>query len=199
MPPLNYSKWDSLDAGSDDEGGGPDASPAAELAQSLLSEWIREAVPDIDAGDSLRLIDFVNVALPRMNHSDNLPRAAEIIAFLERHSPSAAVLLDVLWGCRAKDEDVTDASERMRIMKLRGALFSALNTLESIASFGGARQLFDALAADPEARHKPLSPSRHPAPRSLPVCAVCARAAPSKVRDQRDGERAVQPALPGRH
>ena len=39
MPPLNYSKWDSLDAGSDDEGGGPDASPAAELAQSLLSEW----------------------------------------------------------------------------------------------------------------------------------------------------------------
>ena len=105
----------------------------------------------------------------------------------------------MLWGCRAKDEDVTDASERMRIMKLRGALFSALNTLESIASFGGARQLFDALAADPEARHKPLSPSRHPAPRSLPVCAVCARAAPSKVRDQRDGERAVQPALPGRH
>jgi hypothetical protein len=150
MPSLSYSKWDSIDSGSEDEG--PGLSPAADFAQQLLSQWIREAT-NIDAGDSMRLVDFVSLSMPRLNHRDNISRAAEVIEFLDRHSPSSAALLDVLWWCRTKDEDTTDPGERTKVMKLRSALFGALNTLEGAASFGGARQLFDAVQ-DSEVRHR---------------------------------------------
>ena len=148
MPGLSYSKWDSIDSGSEDEG--PSVTPAAEFAQQLLSEWIREAT-NTSAGDSMRLIDFVSISLPRLNHRDNIARAAEIIGHLERHSPSSAALLDLLWWCRTKDEETDDPTERTRVMKLRSAIFSALNTLEGVAAFGSARQLFDAVQ-DPEVR-----------------------------------------------
>ena len=179
MPSLSYSKWDSIDSGSEDEG--PGLTPAAFFAQQLLSQWIREAT-NIDAGDSMRLIDFVSLSMPRINHGDNMSRAAEVIEFLDRHSPSSSALLDVLWWCRTKDEDTTDPGERTKVMKLplarprhpwrlrvhteplrvqqvmklRSALFCALNTLEGAASFGGARQLFDALQ-DSEVRHHCVS------------------------------------------
>ena len=159
MPSLSssYSKWDSIDSGSEDEG--PGLSPAADFAQQLLSQWIREAT-NIDAGDSMRLIDFVSLSMPRLNHRDNVSRAAEVIEFLDRHSPSSAALLDVLWWCRTKDEDTTDPGERTKVMKLRNALFGALNTLEGAASFGGARQLFDAVQ-DSEVRDCHRHCARH--------------------------------------
>ena len=115
MPSLSYSKWDSIDSGSEDEG--PGLTPAADFAQQLLSQWIREAT-NIDAGDSMRLIDFVSLSMPRINHGDNMSRAAEVIEFLDRHSPSSSALLDVLWWCRTKDEDTTDPGERTKVMKL---------------------------------------------------------------------------------
>lgn len=115
MPSLSYSKWDSIDSGSEDEG--PGLTPAADFAQQLLSQWIREAT-NIDAGDSMRLIDFVSLSMPRLNHGDNMSRAAEVIEFLDRHSPSSSALLDVLWWCRTKDEDTTDPGERTKVMKL---------------------------------------------------------------------------------
>ena len=115
MPSLSYSKWDSIDSGSEDEG--PGLTPAADFAQKLLSQWIREAT-NIDAGDSMRLIDFVSLSMPRINHGDNMSRAAEVIEFLDRHSPSSSALLDVLWWCRTKDEDTTDPGERTKVMKL---------------------------------------------------------------------------------
>ena len=193
MPSLSssYSKWDSIDSGSEDEG--PGLSPAADFAQQLLSQWIREAT-NIDAGDSMRLIDFVSLSMPRLNHRDNVSRAAEVIEFLDRHSPSSAALLDVLWWCRTKDEDTTDPGERTKVMKLRNALFGALNTLEGAASFGGARQLFDAVQ-DSEVRDATdtaLGTSSHLIP--PPPCV----AAPAQVRQQRVRERAVRPALQGR-
>ena len=115
MPSLSYSKWDSIDSGSEDEG--PGLTPAADFAKQLLSRWIREAT-NIDAGDSMRLIDFVSLSMPRINHGDNMSRAAEVIEFLDRHSPSSSALLDVLWWCRTKDEDTTDPGERTKVMKL---------------------------------------------------------------------------------
>ena len=47
-----------------------------------------------------------------------MSRAAEVIEFLDRHSPSSSALLDVLWWCRTKDEDTTDPGERTKVMKL---------------------------------------------------------------------------------
>lgn len=188
MPSLSYSKWDSIDSGSEDEG--PGLSPAADFAQQLLSQWIREAT-NIDAGDSMRLIDFVSLSMPRLNHRDNLSRAAEVIEFLDRHSPSSAALLDVLWWCRTKDEDTTDPGERTKVMKLRSALFGALNTLEGAATFGDARQLFDAVQDSEVRRH------RHCARRLLTPPPPCV-AASAQVRQQHVCERAVRPALSGR-
>ena len=221
MPSLSYSKWDSIDSGSEDEG--PGLTPAADFAKQLLSQWIREAT-NIDAGDSMRLIDFVSLSMPRINHGDNMSRAAEVIEFLDRHSPSSSALLDVLWWCRTKDEDTTDPGERTKVMKLplarprhpwrlrvhteplrvqqvmklRGALFCALNTLEGAASFGGARQLFDALQ-DSEVRHycvsaPPLTSLMDSCHCRLGPCV----AAPAQVRQQRVRECALRPALPGR-
>ena len=167
---VNYSKWDAIDAGSDDEV--PDDAPAADIARQHLSEWIQAACPAISERDSAQLIDFVSVSLPRIGHSDNMPRAAEIVAHLEQHSPSRAVLLDVLWWCRAKDEDATDAAKRQRTMRLRSALFGALNTLEGAATFGSARQLFDALQ-DAEVCFRTAEMSPNPL-RPLSVCRKCA-------------------------
>ena len=146
---VNYDKWDNLDTGSDDEDKGP-VAPAADVARELLGEWMREST-DITTGERHTMIDFISVQLPRIGHDDNLPRAAEIIEFLERHSPRSEVLLDVLWHCRRKDE-TADRAELVRITRVRAALFGSLNTLEAVAAHGGARPLFDALGADAELR-----------------------------------------------
>ena len=149
---VNYDKWDNLDVDSDDDDKGGPVAPAADVARELLGEWMREST-DITTGERLTMIDFISVQLPRLGHDDNLPRAAEIIEFLERHAPRSEVLLDVLWHCRRKDE-TTDRAELLRITRVRSALFGSLNTLEAVAAHGGAKPLFDALGADAELRRR---------------------------------------------
>ena len=158
---VNYSKWDGLDADSDDEG--PGEGPAAEAARLMLNAWIQEAAPELPPAACDSLVDFISVTLSRTGHGDNLPRAAEIIQWLEDHPrPSSDVLLRTLWHCRRKDEAETDPAVKSRIMKLRVSLLGGLNTLEAIAAHGGAlggldlqaAKLFDALRADETLRRR---------------------------------------------
>ena len=44
---MDYSKWDNLDSGSEDEG--PALSAAAVFGEKMLTEWLMLATPDLSA------------------------------------------------------------------------------------------------------------------------------------------------------
>jgi hypothetical protein len=85
-------------------------------------------------------------------------------------------------------------------MKLRSALFCALNTLEGAASFGGARQLFDALQ-DSEVRHHCVSvpplTSRMPLPLASQLRRKYASNAYANARYGLHCRAALQATMPG--
>jgi hypothetical protein len=143
---ANYRKWDSLDVDSSDEEE-PDLTPAAEEGQRLFSEWIVESNPEIQPTEVEHIINFIEVQQQRIGHEDNRPRAAEIIDFLESHdAPKSEHLLITAWDARLRDS--AEPSEAARLIRMKAALTSALNTLEAVRKYGGARKLFDAILAD---------------------------------------------------
>ena len=157
---ANYEKWDNLDAGSSDEEG-PGPTAAGEFGHQLLSEWLTEANPGIAKEEVERLISFIEVQQPHIGHADNRPRASEVIDWVESNKPvDPKHLLEVVWQGRLRDSK--DPGEAARLVRVKAALTSALNTVEAINECGGARALFDCiwkvirtLAPSQGARHGP--------------------------------------------
>ena len=140
---ADYAKWDAFDAGSSDEEG-PGPTPAEEFGTRVLSEWLALANPGVTKKEVEQLIAFIEVQQPHLGHADNRPRAADIIECVEASGAiNSKHLLEVVWQGRLRESD--DPGEAARLVRMKAALTSALNTSRAMDHCGGARALFDTM------------------------------------------------------
>lgn len=140
---VDYGKWKAIDGvSSEDEEPSPTA--AAELGQRVLSSWICEANPQISPQEARRLVSFVEAAHPHLGQPDNVPRAAEVIEWVESNGAvDTDPILEAAWQARLRDSK--EPSEAARLVRMKAALHTALNTAVAVNECGDARTMFDRL------------------------------------------------------